>query len=272
MVIPAYNPGRHLVEAIESALLQEPAPLEVIVVDDGSTVPVAVTDQSGVRVVRQPNAGPSAARNRGIREAKGELIAFLDADDVWYQGKLAAQLERFRPGVGLCSCGFEVIDSDGTRPGWGGHGGGYRRLLRGNSICTSTVVARRAVLVEVGGFDERLRHGEDWAAWLDIARQSELEHVGEAFVGYRMHDSNASADYRQMWRGAVRVLWRHRGSGAAAGLRRVGQIYGSQAFDAYRASRRISHLLWAFALWPGHVVRQLGRRMSHHRGSRRPRA
>jgi glycosyltransferase involved in cell wall biosynthesis len=265
VVIPAYNPGRYLIAAIESALLQEPAPLEVIIVDDGSTVPVVVTDRSGVRVVRQPNAGPSAARNRGIREARGELIAFLDADDVWYPGKLAAQLARIRPGVGLCSCDFDVIDFEGTRPGWGGHGGDYRQLLRGNSICTSTVLARRSVLVEAGGFDERLRRSEDWAMWLDIARQSELEHVGQLFVGYRQHDVNASGDYRQMWWGAVHVLWRHRGPGAAAGLRRVGQVYGAQAFDAFRHTRRTSHLLWATALWPAYVLRQIGRRTRHHR-------
>ena len=273
VVIPAYNPGRHLIEAIESALLQEPAPLEVIVVDDGSAVPIAAADHRSVRVIRQPNAGPSAARNRGIREARGELIAFLDADDVWYPGKLAAQLARFRPGVGLCSCDFDVIEVGGRRPGWGGHGGDYRQLLKGNSVATSTVIARRSLLVEVGFFDEAVRHSEEWGTWLDIARRSELEHVGAVLVGYRLHHANASKDYRRMWLGAVRVLWRHRGSGAAAGFRRAGQVYGAQAFDAFRVSRRISHLLWAIALWPGYVLRQLGRRTRHHRsGTQMPRA
>lgn len=273
VVIPAYNPGRHLIEAIESALDQEPAPLEVIVIDDGSAVPIAVGEPGSVRVIRQPNAGPSAARNRGIREARGELIAFLDADDVWYPGKLAAQLAQFRPGVGLCSCDFDIIDVGGNRPGWGGHGGDYRQLLKGNSLGTSTVIARRSLLLEVGLFDEAVRHSEEWGTWLDIAHRSELEHVGEVLVGYRLHHANASKDYRRMWMGAVRVLWRHRGPGAAEGLRRVGEIYGAQAFDAFRDSRRISHLLWAIALWPGYVLRQLGRRTRHHRTpSRMPRA
>ncbi|WP_448811701.1 glycosyltransferase family 2 protein [Agromyces bauzanensis] len=257
VVIPAYNPGPYLAEAVESAVSQIPPPLEVIVVDDGSAEPIAVPENPLVRVIRQDNAGPSAARNRGIREARGDLIAFLDADDVWYPGKLAAQVALMRPEVGLCSCDFEAIEATGKRPGWGGHGGDYRQLLRGNSIHTSGAIARRSLLLEVGCFDEALSHSEEWGTWLDIARRSELEHAPGVFVGYRLHDQNASKDYRRMWRGAMKVLWRHRGIHALPGVRRVGQIYGSQAFDAFRLTKRPPHLLWAFILWPDYVLRQV---------------
>lgn len=77
VVIPAYNPGLFLAEAVESAVTQIPAPLEVLVVDDGSTEPLALPDDPLVRVIRQDNAGASAARNRSIREARGDLVAFL---------------------------------------------------------------------------------------------------------------------------------------------------------------------------------------------------
>lgn len=269
VVIPAHNPGRFLRDAVESAVAQDPAPLEVIVVDDGSTEPIDVPDHSLVRLIRQPKGGPSNARNRGIREARGDLIAFLDADDVWYAGKLAAQVPLMRPEVGICSCDFDVIESTGKRAGWGGNGGNYEQLLRGNSLHTSGVVARRRLLLAVGCFDETLTHSEEWGTWLDIARLSELEHADGVYVGYRLHGRNASRDYRRMWRGAVRVLWRHRGWNALAGLRRVGQIYGSQAFDAFRATRNPSHLLWAFVLWPAYVLRQVFR---HAGRDRRPSA
>lgn len=271
VVIPAWNPGPYLAEAVESAVTQLPAPLEVLVVDDGSTEPLNVQDHPLLRVIRQDNTGPSAARNRGIREAHGDLIAFLDADDVWYPGKLAAQVGLMSPEVGLCSCDFEVIEPTGKRNGWGGDGVSYRQLLRGNSIHTSGAVARRSLLLEVGCFDEALTHSEEWGTWLDIARRSELAHASGVYVGYRLHHHNASRDYRRMWRGAMKVLWRHRSIDALPGIRRVGQIYGAQAFDAFRVMRRPSHLLWAFALWPAYVLRQPFRHIGvvHRSGPRR---
>ena len=198
VVIPAYNAGLFLAEAVESAVTQIPAPLEVLVVDDGSTEPLAVPDHPLVRVIRQDNVGVSAARNRGIREAHGDLVAFLDADDVWYPGKLTAQVALMRAEVGLCSCDFDVIEPTGKRDGWGGHGGNYRQLLRGNSIHTSGAIARRSLLLEVGGFDEAMTHSEEWGTWLNIARRSELEHASGVFVGYRLHGRNANTSYRLM--------------------------------------------------------------------------
>ena len=271
VVIPAYNPGLFLAEAVESAVTQVPAPLEVLVVDDGSTLPLPIPGHPLVRVIRQDNAGVSAARNRGIREAQGDLVAFLDADDVWYPGKLAAQVALMRPEVGLCSCDFDVIEPMGKRDGWGGHGGDYRQLLRGNSIHTSGAIARRSLLLDVGCFDEALTHSEEWGTWLSIARRSELEHASGVYVGYRLHDQNASKDYRRMWRGAMKVLWQHRGTEARPGVRRVGQIYGSQAFEAFRATRKPSHLLWAFALWPDYVLREVWRHVRPRSGVAPPR-
>lgn len=258
VVIPAYNPQPEwLAEAISSAVEQVPSPLEVLVVDDGSVVPVAY-DHPLVRVVRQDNAGVSAARNHGIREARGEHIAFLDADDVWLPGKLAAQLGAMTEGVGVCSCDFEALEPDGTtRPGWGGHGGDYRRLLGGNSIHTSCAVVRRDLLLQVGCFDESLTHSEEWGTWLDIACVARLEHVPQVLARYRVHDEGASRNYRAMWAGAARVLWRHRRAVPIRGLRRIGQVYGGQAFDAFRAARRPSDLAWATALSPGLVVRSV---------------
>lgn len=262
VIIPAYNPGVFLRAAVDSVTAQEPAPLEILVVDDGSTEPLDLPEHPLVRVIRQPNKGLSAARNRGVAEARGDLLAFLDADDVWYPGKLAAQLPLIRPDVGLCSCDFDlIIEGEPLQPGWGGGAADYRELLKGNAINPSGVIARRSVLLEAGGFDERLPRAEDWDAWLAIARISSLAHCPQVLVGYRRHGNNMSNDYRGMFRCAALVLWRHRRAGGLRSLPRMGEIYGTQAFDRFRLSRRPSDLVWATALCPVYVLRQARRQV-----------
>lgn len=257
VVIPAYNPRPEwLAEAITSAVEQEPVPLEVLVVDDGSQVPVTY-DHPLVRVIRQSNGGVASARNTGVREAGGELVAFLDQDDVWRPGKLAAQVAAMTPDDALCFTGFDII-RDGTRlPGWGGSVSGYRQLLTGNPIGASTVLVRRSVLSEVGGFDPSLPGADDWDAWLRVARRTGLAHVPDVLASYRVHGGMASRDYRAMWLASVRVLWKHRRALPLAGVRRQGQVYGAQAFDAYRSGRSPADLAWAVALWPGYVAGQV---------------
>src|SRR5437667_12630279 len=106
VVIPCYNGERYLAEAIESVLAQRYEPLEIIVVDDGSTdrsAEVARHFGDAVQYVCQPHAGAAAARNRGVGLATGDLIAFLDADDVWTEGRLARQVQVLEadPSVGM---------------------------------------------------------------------------------------------------------------------------------------------------------------------------
>src|SRR3954470_1810603 len=115
VIIPTYNYARYLPQAIDSALGQTHAPLEVIVVDDGSTddTPrVLEAYASRIRVIRQANQGAGAARNAGIAAARGEYVAFLDSDDLWRRDKLELQLARFReePDLGLVHAGVETVD------------------------------------------------------------------------------------------------------------------------------------------------------------------
>lgn len=257
VVIPVYNPREDwLSEAVRSALSQAPVQMEVLVIDDGSAHPVAF-EHGSVRVVRQKNGGVAAARNRGLREARGDLVAFLDQDDYWLPGKLAAQVGLMERGVGLCSSGFDLLVDGERRPGWGSGATGYRDLLAGNGICASTVVADRLLVLQVGGFDTKISKTDDWDLWLRLARVAEVRHVEGAFAVYRTHDSMTSRDYRSMWWGSIRVLWRHRRAVPLRGVRRQGQIYGAQAFDAFRSTRAPSHLLWASVLWPSYVTRQV---------------
>lgn len=262
VVIPAHNPRLEwLDDAVNSAVEQEPAPMEVLIVDDGSDIPVEV-DHPLVRVIRQENSGVAAARNRGVSEAQGEYIALLDQDDIWLPGKLAAQLEMFEgTRVGLCSAAFEELRGEGLVPGWGGAPDSYRTLLRGNCIAASTVMLRRQTLLDVGGFPPDLAMVDDWDTWLRVLRVSQARHVATPLVRYRVHAANASRNYRAMFLGSVRVLWRHRAAFPIAGLRRVGQIYGAQAFDAFKEDRSPADFVWAMALWPDYMARQIRRQV-----------
>jgi glycosyltransferase involved in cell wall biosynthesis len=111
VVIPVFNGERYIAAAIDSVLSQSSGSFEIIVVDDGSTDQTRrVVERfcGGVRYEYQPNAGPSAARNRGIERATGELVAFLDADDLWHQNKTATQLVRFAERAELVGCAAHV--------------------------------------------------------------------------------------------------------------------------------------------------------------------
>ena len=118
VIIPAYNRAHYIREAIESALQQSHRPLEIIVVDDGSTdetPQILATYSEPVRVFRQVNQGVAAARNLGVSHARGEYVAFLDSDDLWHPEKLEKQIERFEadPELGLVHCGMETFNDAG---------------------------------------------------------------------------------------------------------------------------------------------------------------
>ncbi|HEY3348967.1 MAG TPA: glycosyltransferase family A protein [Thermoanaerobaculia bacterium] len=216
VVIPAFKAGRTLGDAVRSALAQVPAPLEVVVVDDGSadgTRAVAEGFGAAVRVFTGPNAGPSSARNRGVGEARGSWIAFLDADDLFEPGYLAAAEEHLaaNPDVGLLCFGVRVYE-DGQRTAHVIHkktpGPSYTTagLLEGDvgTICTPLVA--RDVFLAAGGFDETLRGNEDCHLWLRLSRATALHQDPRVLLLYRRHEGNSSGDVLANARESVRSL------------------------------------------------------------------
>ena len=175
VVIPTYNRGRYIGEAIESALGQMWPPDEVVVVDDGSTDETGsrlASYGSRIRVITTGNHGVAAARNAGIEAATGEWVAFLDSDDVWEAEKLAKQIEALKnqPDAGLSFTNRRPMDEDG-RPLKGHHrsmvgGQVTRALFQSTFVDTPGVVVRKALLDTLGGFDESLAVCEDYELWL----------------------------------------------------------------------------------------------------------
>ncbi|MGI8498621.1 MAG: glycosyltransferase family A protein, partial [Gemmatimonadaceae bacterium] len=190
-IIPMFNAERFVREAVASVLAQSHRPHEIIIVDDGSTdgTMAAVAEMGNdLRCVSQPNQGPPAARNRGLAEATGDLIAFLDADDRWHPEKLARQAKLFgaRPDVDCCLTHAQLFWSDDM----GDEEEHYRRQGRidGPGWAGSTMVIRRRAFDVVGGFDPELRHSAT-VEWFARAREQGMvvETLPELLTYRRMH-------------------------------------------------------------------------------------
>ena len=210
VVIPTYNYGRFIGEALRSVLAQTLVPDEIVVVDDGSTDDTeAVVRGFGDRVkyIRQENGGVSSARNRGVAETSCELIAFVDADDIVQSEFLEALFTEFsaRDGVGLTHCGTRLFDSEtGETLSFdldGGADGVADNLLlwEGPGFpAPGLVMVSRAAFDAVGGFDTRQKVGEDWDFCYRIARQYKVGFVAEPLINYRIHSSAAHYDLENM--------------------------------------------------------------------------
>ncbi len=203
VVIPTYNRSRLLRRAVESVLAQTLPVDEIIVVDDGSTddtEEVISGLDARVRYVRQANAGPSAARNLGIREARGRWIALLDSDDEWLPNKSASQMETLtrHPDLRWCGCGVRFHTPQGDYDSKLPRSltrhlrqvGYFRSFLKafqaGARFITSGMMIRRDVFDEVGYFDTGLHPGEDDEQWWVIATLH--PYVGySASPGFRYH-------------------------------------------------------------------------------------
>jgi len=195
VVIPVWNGERFLRQCLDSVLAQEHRPLEIIVVDDGSTdgsARIAAGYASAVRVLRQENRGPAAARNAGLDAATGEYIAFNDCDDLWQPGKLARQLEVMTRNaeVDLCLTWAQnfweaELAADAAR--YADHP--MSRPYGGYSI--QSVLLRARSLARLPRLPEELRHGET-AVWMESVRAAGgvLHTIEEVLVRRRLHASN----------------------------------------------------------------------------------
>lgn len=211
VIIPVYNGAAMVAQAIDSALGQSLPPLEVIVVDDGSTdgtAAVLAAYGRRIRHLRIAHAGVSAARNAGLNASRGNLLAFLDADDIWHPHKLAQQAATLGtwPQAGLCCCDYLVLHRE--------HGckvshfscalplaglalqrplvsAPLAALVRCNFVGTaSNVMLRRDVAELAGRFDVRLRQAEDYDYWLRCAAQAPFVLLSAPLVDKRSHGGN----------------------------------------------------------------------------------
>jgi glycosyltransferase involved in cell wall biosynthesis len=218
VIIAAYNEASgHLAEAIRSVLSQTFTDIELILVDDGSTdhtSDLATGFGEALRYKWRPNGGLAAARNTGIKEARGDYIAFLDADDLFLPHRLASQVPLLdeNPDLGLVY-GQAVVFGEGRQDE---HllpetqklvaGNIFESLYFENVIPVLTVLTRRSILEELGGFDENTPATEDWELWLRIAARFPVAFVPEPLARYRVHDANMSGNLTLMLGSEISAL------------------------------------------------------------------
>jgi glycosyltransferase involved in cell wall biosynthesis len=202
VIIPTYNRAQWIGASIQSVLDQTYTDYEIIVVDDGSTddtaeVIRAFTDR--VRYFYQENGGSAAARNRGLQEARGEYIAFLDSDDLFLPEKLHKQVEylQHNPHIGMVYSAYTNIDHNHNELGiipaqYTGHI--YRQMLFHCNIQTSSVMIRRQVIETVGLFDIALPMAQDVDYWIRVARHFEIGAITEPLAYVRLHPDNKPRD------------------------------------------------------------------------------
>ncbi|MEM9005027.1 MAG: glycosyltransferase family A protein [Cyanobacteria bacterium P01_F01_bin.86] len=225
VVIPAYNAATFLPQTLASMQAQTYPHLEILVVDDGSRdrTPAIVQEfaqqDPRIRLLQQANAGVAAARNCGIENAQGELIAPIDADDLWCPDaieKMVNQFQKSDSDVGVVYAWSMDIDEQ-DQPTGGFHAATVAGNIHKTLIChnflgnASSTLIRKACLDQVGGYDPRLKAQnaqgcEDWDLYLRLAERYKFGVVPEFLVGYRKVTSSMSGDFSQMARSQQLML------------------------------------------------------------------
>ncbi|HVY07553.1 MAG TPA: glycosyltransferase [Burkholderiales bacterium] len=217
VVVATYNMAKFLPLAVRSALDQTYDNVEVLVIDDGSKDDTAEVIQSLLSDPRvsyrvQSNAGQAAAKNHGIREAKGEYVGFLDADDVWMPEKLALQMPLFdqNPKVGVVHSRLSYIDEHGRDLGVADN-----RLFRGwisgpllveNFIGFGTTVVKRECFSSLGTFKEHIRMGIDYDLWLRFSTRYEFDYVDRPLLQYRTWSGQMSKNCKGRYQSGIDIM------------------------------------------------------------------
>ncbi len=217
VVVPVFNGETTIRRTVASVLRQSFGDFEILVIDDGSTDrTAAIVREFGdarIRLLPFENRGLAASRNRGIRAARGEFIAFLDADDLWLPDKLALQVTALgqHPGAALAYGWSDCIDAEDRLLLQGNHieasGKVYEQLLLRNFFDNgSTTLVRAAAVGGSNIFDESLQAAEDWDLWLRLAWDHEVVCVPRVLTLYRVHAGAMSSNISRQAQECLKVL------------------------------------------------------------------
>lgn len=217
VVIPAYNAESFIGEALRSVLDQDESPAEIIVVDDGCTDATAdIVAGFGPRVtlLRQANGGEASARNAGMTVASGEWVSFLDADDRFLPSRMRAVRTAIERGDGVDAVTTDAfLESAGAvlrrcyEADWPFAVDNQREEILRRNFVFGHVTANRRRLLDLGGFDESIRHTSDWAMWIRLLLDDgRIGAVLEPLSVYRLHAASMSADRVAIERGSIASL------------------------------------------------------------------
>ncbi|MHB8636579.1 MAG: glycosyltransferase family 2 protein [Fimbriimonadaceae bacterium] len=220
VIVPTYGHQAYVLEALGSVFGQRYSDCEVVVVNDGSpddteSILAPLARDGRIVYISQENRGQSAARNRGLQEARGEFVAFLDDDDWWPSDKLEWQVNLLRTlsaHVGVAGSHVDVMAGvAGARTT-----ASARDLTPADFIVNDLmrspgqVLFRRQALLDVGGFDEGIWGSDDWDLYFRVAKLGPIRFEPRLALCYRVHEGNSSNNYWRIYKNALRVYRRHR--------------------------------------------------------------
>ncbi len=222
VIIPTYNRADIVKKAIKSVLEQNFSDLELIVIDDHSEdnteeVVMSFRDSRLKQIRQKKRQGAPAARNAGIKIARGEFIGLLDDDDKWLPNKLKYQIEKFKivsNKIGLIYCAAQTVNSktnkiiSSTLPDLKGNI--LKDLLRSNAISSATPLIRKKCFDAVGLYDETLTGCQDWDMWVRIAEKFEIDFIEEILAQYFIHGEQMSANIEARIVSRTTFLKKHR--------------------------------------------------------------
>jgi len=223
VIIPTYNHRAFILETCESVFKQTYTDYEIIVVNDASPddtkeVLRPLAEAGKIRYIDQPHAGQAAARNRGLAEATGEFVAFLDDDDLWVPDKLEWQvklMEEYSNVVLIYGYCGRVGDGDRWRwPDAHAPTGDVRQpfLTQNWIVSPGQALMRRQTLYDVGGFDETIWGADDWDLYIRMSRWGDFIFENRVGLYHRVHADNASKDYWRMYGNSEKLLYKHLGA------------------------------------------------------------
>jgi glycosyltransferase involved in cell wall biosynthesis len=222
VIIPTYNGASYVASAIQSALNQTFEDLEILIVDDASTdrtlneIEPFLTDKRVKLLCNTSNLGIPATKNKAVKMARGQFIAFLDQDDVWLPNKLEVQINHLKQddNIGVIASAIYFIDESGNLIGKkilnienAQPLTQVKRLLLGNFITNSSAVVRRSCFDKVGYFNENLRGSDDYDLWVRIAKYFKIHYLNQILIKKRLHKLNFSElNIQTMMEGKLQVI------------------------------------------------------------------
>lgn len=217
VIIPTFNREFFIKDAIDSVLNQTFQDFEIVVIDDGSTdnTKDIIDGYNDYRIhyFYQKNRGLNPARNAGIKNSRGNYIAFLDSDDIWEPDKLEKQVEILnqKPEIGLVYCGSSLIDENknfiGKRPLITYKGDVFKKLVMYNFLYNGSVVLfRKSCIEKVGLFDETITRMTDWEFYLRFSVYFKYWGIDEYLIKYRVHKKTMSNDFELFENSGFKIL------------------------------------------------------------------
>lgn len=261
VIIPTYNSSAYVERTLDSVLNQRELPDEIVIVDDGSTDnTIKVLEEYGekhrdvfsnIRVFQQANRGAGAARNRAVKEAHGEWVAFLDSDDIWMPEKLMAVKTAIRdyPDAAIIAHDEYAVDEKDLESrqlcklheSYDDSQDLFIQLYKGNLFSTSCMVIKKEVIEKADGFDERLRSAQDYDLWIRCSLNGKLHYIPEPYEIYVTREGNITSNTYRRYNCEMRICRKYISElKKRLGKKKAKKIIRKRIFDIHKIETYLS--------------------------------